>query len=265
MPTDELTEGAVTRVLALACHPDDIEFMMAGTFLLLGEAGCELHYMNLANGSCGTTQFAPREIIAIRREEGRRAAALAKACFHPSLVNDLEVFYTPELIRRVAAVIRRVRPALLLVPSPEDYMEDHMNTARVAVTAAFTRGMPNYITDPFEEPYDGDVVIYHALPYGLTDGLRRPVMPDCYIDVTAVMDRKVAMLACHASQKRWLDESQGLDSYLETARDLSRSVGTMSGRFQYAEGWRRHSHLGYASREVNPLAVLLQPYYSEAP
>ncbi len=36
------------RIFALACHPDDIEFMMGGTLFLLKQAGCELHYMNLA-------------------------------------------------------------------------------------------------------------------------------------------------------------------------------------------------------------------------
>ncbi|HUU58478.1 MAG TPA: PIG-L family deacetylase, partial [Phycisphaerae bacterium] len=40
--------------IAVAAHPDDIEFMMGGTLLLLGLAGCELHYMTVANGSCGS-------------------------------------------------------------------------------------------------------------------------------------------------------------------------------------------------------------------
>ena len=36
-------------VLAAAAHPDDIEFMMAGTLLLLKRAGAEIHMWNLAN------------------------------------------------------------------------------------------------------------------------------------------------------------------------------------------------------------------------
>ena len=44
------------RAFAVAAHPDDIEFFMAGTLMRLGEAGYELHYMNVADGSCGTTQ-----------------------------------------------------------------------------------------------------------------------------------------------------------------------------------------------------------------
>ena len=35
---------------AVVAHPDDIEFHMAGTLLLLGQAGFELHTMTVANG-----------------------------------------------------------------------------------------------------------------------------------------------------------------------------------------------------------------------
>ena len=36
--------------LASAAHPDDIEFMMAGTLLLLKETGAEIHMWNLSIG-----------------------------------------------------------------------------------------------------------------------------------------------------------------------------------------------------------------------
>jgi hypothetical protein len=65
------------------------------------------------------------------------------------------------------------------------------------------------------------------------------------------------MLACHASQKQWLDETQGMDAYLDEMESLSRQVGGMSGRFAFAEGWRRHSHLGFGPEDYDPLAELL--------
>ena len=249
-----------TRVLALGCHPDDIEFMMGGTLFLLKEAGCELHYMTLANGSCGTTERSIEEIVNIRRTESRHAAALLGAMYHESLVNDLEVFYTQDLLRRVTASIRSIKPEIMLIPSPEDYMEDHMNTSRIAVSAAFYRGIPNYQSIPPESPIQQDVTLYHALPYGLTDGLRRRVIPDFYIDITPVIDEKETMLACHESQKTWLDKSQGLNAYLMTMREMSEEVGKMSKRFHYAEGWRRHLHLGYSRQEIDPLHEILRKY-----
>ena len=44
------------RVLAVAAHPDDIEFVMSGTMMRLREAGYDLHYMNIANGCCGSAE-----------------------------------------------------------------------------------------------------------------------------------------------------------------------------------------------------------------
>jgi len=247
-------------VFAFSCHPDDIEFMMAGTLLLLREVGCDLHYMNLADGSCGSTTQDGRETARIRREEAMESARLLGAAFHPSLTRDIEVFYQDELIRRATAVVRDIAPDILLLQSPEDYMEDHMITARIGVTAAFCRGMPNYASIPARSPVLKDVVLYHAMPAGLVDGLRRPVQPDFYVDVESVIDRKEQMLACHRSQKRWLDESQGFDSYLQQMRDLSAGVGRMSARFRYAEGWRRHLHLGFSARETDPLKDLLSRF-----
>ena len=77
------------------------------------------------------------------------------------------------------------------------------------------------------------------------------------MDVSGVMAKKTAMLACHKSQQQWLDTSQGLNSYLETMKDLMREVGRMSGRFEYAEGWRRHNHLGLCAPDADPLREAL--------
>ncbi len=247
-------------IFALSCHPDDIEFIMAGTLFLLKEAGCEIHYMNLASGNCGTTEHSAEEIMKIRRREAQAAAAYLGASFHESLVDDLEVFYTQDLIRKVTAVVRRVKPDIMLLLSPEDYMEDHMNTARIGVTAAFCRGMPNYHSLPPVQAIQKDITLYHALPYGLTDGLRRKIVPDFYIDIGKVIDSKEEMLAFHASQKSWLDESQGLDAYLIAMKEMSKEVGRMSELFEYAEGWRRHAHLGYAAEEMDPLGEILKDY-----
>jgi LmbE family N-acetylglucosaminyl deacetylase len=247
----------MNRVFAIAAHPDDIEFLMAGTLMRLGEAGWEIHYMNLANGCCGSTQHDAATIARIRAEEARRAAESIGAVFHESICNDLEVFYDKPTLLQVASVVRQVAPRILLTHSPSDYMEDHMNTCRLALTAAFSRGMPNFPVQPPRASITTPVTVYHAQPYSNRDPLRRLVSPELFVDVTGLEDRKSAMLACHASQKRWLDESQGHDSYLRTLRDLDAEVGRMSGRFASAEGWRRHLHLGFCGPDDDPLRAAL--------
>ncbi|NUM55649.1 MAG: PIG-L family deacetylase [Candidatus Hydrogenedentes bacterium] len=244
-------------VLAVAAHPDDIELMMAGTMLMLARAGWEVHYINLCNGSMGTAEHDRDTIVAIRAEEGREAARILGATWHPPMVDDLDLYYDRSLPRRLGAVVRDVKPAIMLVQSPQDYMEDHMNACRVAVTAAFCRGMRNFITDPIREPVAGEVTLYHALPWGLRDPLRRVIRAGQYVNIEPVLTMKRAALAAHKSQKEWLDRSQGLDSYLTTMEDMARQVGRMSGTFDCAEGWRRHLHLGFCAEGADPLADAL--------
>lgn len=243
--------------IAIAAHPDDIEFLMAGTLIRLRDAGFEIHYMNLADGRCGSTEFDAETTAKLRRAEAMRAAQTIGAEFHESICFDLSIFYDRETLAKVASTIREVNPRIVLTHAPFDYMEDHTNTCRLAVTAAFTRGMPNFPVDPPREAVSEQVVVYHAQPYSNLDPLRQVVEPDLFVDVSDIVEAKVEMLSCHVTQKKWLDESQGLDSYLQTLRNLDRAVGKMSGEFEYAEGWRRRLHLGFSTHDEDPLANAL--------
>ncbi len=249
--------------LAAATHPDDIEFMMAGTLLRLKDAGCEIHLWNLANGCCGSATLSREEASALRWKEALASAELAGGTAHPPLFDDLSVYYDAASVARVAAVIRQIQPDIILTQSPQDYMEDHQNTARLVVTGAFTRAMKNFVPDPPTAISDKPVAVYHALPHGLNDALRQPVVPHFFTDISAVLTRKRAMLACHASQKEWLDVTQGMDAYLEEMERMSREVGRRSGKYQAAEGWRRHSHLGFGPEDFDPLCHLLDCSSSE--
>jgi N-acetylglucosamine malate deacetylase 1 len=246
---------------AIAAHPDDIEFYMVGTLLLLKQKGWQIHYMTLSSGSCGSARHNAATVRRIRRKESKAAAKLLGAQYHESIADDLEILYDLKLLRKLAATVRKVQPRIVLTHSPQDYMEDHTNTCRLAVTAAFARGMPNFKTTPRQRAVEGDVTIYHAMPHGLRDPLRQPMVPDCFIDTTSVHATKREALAAHRSQKEWLDASQGMDSYLQTMDALSLAVGKMSGRFQHGEGWRRHLHLGFSAHEEDPLGDQLKENY----
>ena len=247
--------------LAIAAHPDDIEFYMAGTLRLLRDAGWEVHYLNLSSGNLGSVDRAAAATARVRCREAQAAAKVLGAAWHPPFCNDLEIFYDTRSLRRLCAIVREVAPSVVLTHSPLDYMEDHMITARLAVTAAFARAMPNYRSTPPRAPVTADVTIYHASPHGLRDALRRRVTSGAFVDTTAVHEQKRAALACHASQREWLDASQGMDSYLRTMDEFSRAVGKLSRRFRHAEGWRRHSHWGFCAEGADPLRRALGRKY----
>lgn len=245
------------RAFAIVAHPDDIEFMMAGTLLLLRDAGYELHYMTVADGSLGSIQHDAATIASIRRQEASAAATLLGAIYHESICSDMGIFYAAATLRRLTAIVREVAPTILLTHPPQDYMEDHMNTCRLVLSAAFVRGAPNYATEPPRAPVNTPVTVYHALPYGLRTPLGEPAYAGCYVDITDVMPLKRQMLEMHRSQQEWLDASQGLGAFVAHMEQMSREVGRRSGSFTFAEGWTRHLPLGYCAETDDPLADAL--------
>ena len=134
--------------LAIAAHPDDIEFLYAGTMLQLGRRGWDLHYINLCDGSRGSTTMNQQECAATRLEEAKRASKTLGAQFYPPIYADMEACYTTENLKKVTAVVRQAKPSIVLAHAPSDYMEDHEVACRLAVSAAFSHGMPNLVSEP---------------------------------------------------------------------------------------------------------------------
>ncbi|HSI13209.1 MAG TPA: PIG-L family deacetylase [Chthoniobacter sp.] len=247
--------------LAIAAHPDDIEFVMAGTLLLLKEAGWEIHYLNLTDGDMGSTVMNAAQTARVRRKEAQAAAKLMGAKWHAAFCPDLGVFYTEKNIRRLCAVVRHVKPTVVLTHALADYMEDHMITARLAVTATFARGIPNYRSTPSRPTTLEPCVIYHAMPHGQRTPMRVPVKPEIYVDTAGVHPAKRDALACHESQKQWLDDTQGMNSYLATMDTFSRKLGKETRKFSHAEGWSRHLHFGFGAEADDPLRDVLGKKY----
>ena len=244
--------------LATAAHPDDVEFLMAGTLALLADAGYQCHIFTIGNGNCGTAVHSHEEIVRIRGGEAAEAASIIGATYHHGLVNDIEIFYEPELLRQVTAVIRAVEPEIVLTHSPQDYMEDHQNTSRLTVSACFCRGMRNWISHPHLAPTMQDVFLYHAQPYGSLGQLREPIVPALIVDVSEKIEVKTEMLRRHASQKDWLDVSQGKDAYLVSMRENCAEMGKRAPRpVAFAEGFRQHLHVGFSARDEDRLSAVL--------
>ncbi|MBN1852248.1 MAG: PIG-L family deacetylase [Pirellulales bacterium] len=246
-------------VLAIGAHPDDVEFNMAGTLVLLAQAGYEPHMMNVSRSNLDSNELSEEEITRIRRQEAENSARVIQAIYHPPIADDLMIFYENSLLRRLTAIVREIQPTMVFLPSLNDYMEDHTNTARLVITACFSRAMRHYISVPPRDPTSQDVYLYHAQPHMNRDGMRVLVMPELFVDISNVMDTKLQMLGCHESQRQWLDETQGLDNYLETMRQSNTEVARMRAEctWQYAEGFRQHHYVGFSARDGNPLADAL--------
>jgi hypothetical protein len=99
------------------------------------------------------------------------------------------------------------------------------------------------------------------LPHTLTDNFRRRIVPGAFVNTSSVQEMKMSALKQHKSQQTWLDASQKMNSYLQAMEDISLKVGEMSKVFTYAEGWRRHQHMGFCSTNEDPLKDLGADYF----
>jgi N-acetylglucosamine malate deacetylase 1 len=244
-------------VLAIVAHPDDIEFVMSGTLIRLARLGWQVHYMNIANGCLGSMVMPREETARVRLAEAMEAASLIPATHYPPICDDMGIFYTAENFAKITAVVRQANPSIVLTHSPSDYMEDHEIACRLAVSATFAKGMPNYVSSPSVSPCEGDVAVYHASPHGNCTPLQEKIEPHIYVDTSDLIEKKQALLACHRSQQAWLDSTQKMSSYLQTLADMDKQRGGLSRCFEFAESFRQRLHFGFAKAGFDPLGEAL--------
>lgn len=244
------------RILAIHSHPDDVEFQCAGTLALLAAAGHEIVIATMTPGDCGSRDLGPEQIAAVRREEGRRAAALIGAAYECLEFRDLSIVIDNDSKRRVTECIRRHRPDIVLTAPPVDYMDDHEATSRLVRDGTFNASCPNYATRQWAPapPTDHLPHLIYVDPIEGIDLFGRSIQPQLYVDISSVFATKREMLACHASQREWLRAQHGVDEYLNSQERWSAHRGREIG-VQYAEAFRQH--LGHPYPSSNILAELL--------
>jgi LmbE family N-acetylglucosaminyl deacetylase len=228
-------------VLAIHAHPDDIEFLAGGTLALLASRGHRIVMASMTPGDCGSHQYGPEEIAAIRRAEAAQSAHRIGAEYRCVEFRDLAVFSDDASRRRVTEVLRQVRPDVVITSAPVDYMCDHEAASELVRDACFAAPAPNYATgatDP-APAIPGIPHLYYMDPLGGVDRENRPVRADFYVDVAAFLDTKRAMLAEHKSQRQWLLEHHGVDDYILMMERWSRLHGERAG-VEVAEGFRQY-------------------------
>ncbi len=246
------------RVLAIHAHPDDIEIQCAGTLLRLKQLGCTISMATMTPGDCGSAELSCDEIAAVRRAEAQRAADLIGADYTCVEFRDLSIVHDNDSRRRVTEVIRRTRPDIVLTAPPVDYMSDHEVTSRLVRDACFNASCPNYATLQWD-PAPATRKIPHLYYVDAIEGIDwygRPQPTDFILDITSTFERKLEMLACHASQRDWLRRQHGLDEYLDGCRRWSASRGQAIG-VEYGEAFTQHC--GHPYPHDNVLLALLSP------
>ena len=191
----------IKRALCLVAHPDDIEFYCAGVVLLMTSRGATVDFVLATSGDKGSRDASKsRAKVARLREREQEVAAelmgVKRVVFlhHPDaeLVEDLEL--REEFVRE----IRTTRPDVLLTFDPNvpyRFHPDHRVVGRVALDAAWPSAR-----DPLTYPKAG--APHETAEAWCFGGERGFAGPDLEVDVSAVIDRKIAARLAHESQTK---------------------------------------------------------------
>jgi LmbE family N-acetylglucosaminyl deacetylase len=230
----------VDRRVALAsmAHPDDAEILCGGTLIRLAEAGWEVHIATCTAGDCGTTSETPWAISHRRTEEARKAAQLIGATYHCLGELDGFIVYDRATLRKTIDFFREIAPTLVFTCAVRDYMVDHEMASLLARSSSLVYAVPNISTLPLK-PGSRVPYLYYCDPVEGLDPLGNPVTPTTLLDITAQLEKKAAMLACHASQREWLRAHHGMDEYIEAMRRSAAARGKLLG-VAAAEGFIQH-------------------------
>lgn len=244
------------RILAIHAHPDDVEFQCAGTLAILKQHGCPITIATMTAGDKGSAELGQAEISRVRRGEAQRAAALLGADYMCLEFLDLSIVVDNESRCRVTEAVRQARPDIVLTAPPVDYMSDHEMTSRLVRDACFAASVPNYSTHQWDpSPLLPRIPhLYYVDPIEGVDYFGKPIPAEFIVDISSTFALKSEMLACHASQRNWLQKQHGVDEYLQSCRKWSSSRGREIG-VEFGEAFVQHK--GHPYPHDNLLLKLL--------
>lgn len=233
-------DPAPRRALLVAAHPDDLDFGAAGTVATWTAEGAEVTYCIVTDGAAGAADPSvdPVTLAATRQQEQRAAAGEVGVEDVVYLgYPDGELEPVRELRRELARLIRKVRPDVVVCPSPErNYLRirashpDHLAAGEATLRAVFPDSrnpfaFPELLAEGWQ-PFEVPEVWLMAAPE-----------PNRPVDITHVFDKKLAALRCHRSQ---------ITNPAELAKALTEVGRSMAERF----GLPRH-HLAEVFQVVD--------------
>lgn len=241
-------------VLSFLAHPDDAEILCAGTLIRLADLGWEVHIATATAGDCGSVELAREQIAKIRQDEAIASAKRIGAAYHCLGLQDVNVIFSQQSNRLAIDLFRQIAPTLVITHPRSDYMLDHEQVHLLARSAAFSYPIPNASELPLFARSTIPWLYYCDPVEGNDPYLGTPVKPTVYVDISDTMDRKIEMLACHASQREWLRSHHGMDEYVESMKRFGASRGKQLGS-DYAEAFVQHR--GHAFPQSHILQEIL--------
>ena len=229
------------RVMAIAAHPDDLEFGCAGTVARWAKHGAEACYVLCTSGDVGIANpaFTREQVIEIRERE---QLAAAEICGVKEVVflgyRDGMLENTMELRKRLVREIRRFKPDVVITSDPtvvfpnDNYINhpDHRAAAQAALDAIFPAAGQPHIFQELEE----EGLTAHKVKRVYVSSWSEA---NTWVNITETIDAKIAALSAHQSQ---MDEARGQNPEWDHDR-MMRQWAAERGKgkeMDFAEGFR---------------------------
>ena len=175
-------------VLAIAAHPDDIELICGGTLVRAHMLGRSTGILDLAAGELGTLGTPE-----LRAKEAAKAAKVMGVSVRENLgFPDGGIANTPETRAKVAVVIRRLQPKIVITHSQHGRHPDHPIVAQLVRDACFVAGLKK--VEPKVAPHR-PLKVLHALSF--REDNQKPTF---VVDISESFEKKIEAIKCYASQ-----------------------------------------------------------------
>jgi bacillithiol biosynthesis deacetylase BshB1 len=175
-------------ILAIAAHPDDIELICGGTLIRAQMLGRSTGILDLAAG-----ELASRGTPELRAKEAAKAAKVMGVSVRENLgFPDGGIQNTPETRAKVAVVIRKLQPKIVITHSLHGRHPDHPIVAQLVRDACFVAGLKKL--DP-KVPAHRPRKVVHALSYREDNE-----KPTFVVDISDAFEKKLEAIGCYESQ-----------------------------------------------------------------
>jgi bacillithiol biosynthesis deacetylase BshB1 len=214
-PNIDLSNAPALDVLAVAAHPDDIEQTCGGALLKMAESGYLTGALDLTAGDMGT-----RGTPELRIEESKLAATLLRLSFRENLrMPDARLENNIALRMTLMAVIRRLKPKVVILPYWEARHPDHYVASQLGFEACFLSGIRKM--DDAAEPHRPHKILYASLYANVT--------PSFVVDITPHFERRMESLFAYESQYGDVEAGAGLFPKKAEIYDRHRSIARFYG------------------------------------
>ena len=191
----ELAQDGKLRIIVFGAHPDDCEWSSGGTAALWVAQGHHVKFVSCTNGDIGHWGTAGGPLAKRRAAEVQACAKIFGTTSEVLDIHDGELMVTMDNRRTICRLIREWRADIVISHRPNDYHPDHRYVGVLVMDAAYMVTVPYFCPDT---PYltKNPVFLFSE------DEFQRPnpFTPDIAVDITDVIERKLAAMEALESQ-----------------------------------------------------------------